>query len=95
MINVFVGFDGSRTRLVFQDNSDQFDPLKRFRVYDEEHEALVKDASIKIVKKLSSDISYQFSFGMNILMIDLIQKKKENVSGGAEKNNVEEDNAEK
>ena len=94
MINVFVGFDGSRTRLVFQDNSDQFDPLKRFRVYDEEHEALVKDASIKIVKKLSSDISYQFSFGMNILMIDLIQKKKENVSGGAEENNVEEDNAE-
>jgi hypothetical protein len=72
MISLFIGTDGKKTRLVFQDNSSQFDPLKRFKVYEEVDEALIKDASINIVKNLSSDISYQFSFGMNILMIDLL-----------------------
>lgn len=74
-INVFIGTDGEKTRLVFQDNSAPFHPLERFRVYEKEEESLVKDASIQIVKSLSRGISYQFSFGMNILMIDLYRKE--------------------
>lgn len=73
-INVFIGTDRKKTRLVFQDNSSQFDPLKRFRVYDETDDELLHDASVSIVKSIASDISYQFSFGMNILMIDLLHE---------------------
>ena len=74
LINVFIGIDDNKTRLVFQDNSEQFDPLTRFKVYKNKNDEFIKDVSIQIVKGLAKDISYQFSFGMNILMIDLSDK---------------------
>ena len=71
---MFIGIDDNKTRLVFQDNSEQFDPLTRFKVYKNKNDEFIKDVSIQIVKGLAKDISYQFSFGMNILMIDLSDK---------------------
>lgn len=81
-INVFIGTDGRKTRLVFQDNSSQFDPLKRFRVYDETDDELLHDASVSIVKSIANNISYQFSFGMNILMIDLLHEAAAETGNG-------------
>lgn len=74
MISIFVGTNGDLTRLIFQDNSPQFDPLKRFHFYDEEKKDLIKDASISIVKGFAENTSYQFSFGMNIFMVDIVRR---------------------
>ena len=76
LINLFAGTDGEKTRLVFQDNSQQFDPFKRFRLYEDDDDELIRDASVSIVHSLSNDITYQFSFGMNILMIDMLHEGK-------------------
>ena len=73
MISIFVGTNGDLTRLIFQDNSPQFDPLKRFHFYEEEKD-LIKDASISIVKGFAENTSYQFSFGMNIFMVDIVRR---------------------
>lgn len=70
LVDTFVGLGDEKTRLIYHDNSVQFDPLKRFTVYEHEGPSL-KGAGIKIVNRLAKNISYQFTFGMNVLMVDM------------------------